>query len=899
MDVQKIISENFKLKEEVRRLRKLLKDNGIKDYGDYIINREERMKIFRSYFHAREDRYAFYYKGGYHPACYNRNKGKCYIVKGKKKCSLCNNASFIPLSDDVIKKHTSSSNNKIGIYPLFPDHTCYFIAIDFDEDDWFDAILASYRVAKRHGIESVMERSSSGNGGHLWFFFKDKVYASNARKMVLFFLNEAMKINRRITFKSFDRIFPNQDLMPEGGFGNLIALPFQYNAIQEGSNTLFIDEEGEVITKQFHYLNTITKITFDRLEELLNKNIEPDILNEPIIENIDKNISEMQIVEDSMLHIYKLNLNARTIHSIRKSATIWNNQYFLFQRMHKPIFSKNTPMTLSEYEETDTYINVPRGLKLEIEKSFLNTIKLKENTILGNVIDVGFKGKLYSYQEKVINKALKRDMGIIIAPTGSGKTVMALYMIAKMQRSTLIVLENKQLLRQWIDRINQFLEYPVAKLKRDNYIGEFSGSKKKLKGNIDVALIQSLANIEDVAVFDNYGVVIIDECHHSANATYRYVLKQLKAKNIYSFTATPQRADGQDKIINMYLGDIIAKVDNKDIEQYRNYQQLLIPRFTTFSTFDDTSSFIMILDMLIKNEKRNRQITKDVIKEFRNSKNCIILSERIEHLNILYQNLKYVDQNIYILSGKTKKKDKNNIIEKLKLSTKENYILIASSKLLGEGFDLPNLEVMFMATPFAWKGRTKQYAGRLHRSNEGKTIVKVYDYIDQNIEILNKMYRKRLVVYKKEGYDIQIDNQEMVIDKHLYDNNTYQKQISIDMLNSKQEILICCDKVSISVIKKKYKFLQEVIYSGVSLYIFIYDKGEYNQDCINYLEGLGAKVQLMKIRSKCIIIDKSIIWIPTEGYLSTEGKNNSACRLNSIKDTEEIYLDIKENSIKG
>jgi superfamily II DNA or RNA helicase len=719
-----------------------------------------------------------------------------------------------------------------------------------------------------------------------------------ARKMVLLLLNEAMQRNRRITFTSFDRIFPNQDLMPNGGFGNLIALPIQYDAINNGKNSLFINEEGNVINKQFHYLKSISKITTTILGKMINNS--SDVLKEIMKDDLDLSVGsdEVKIIESSILHIYKLNLKASVIQSIRKAATIWNNQYFLFQRMHRPIFTKNTPMTLSEYEETDTHINIPRGLKSILQKNFSDSIILKDETIEGTDIDVTFNGQLYSYQKKVVEKVLNKDMGIVIAPTGSGKTVIALNIIASIHKSTLIILNNRELLKQWKERISQFLEYPkTSKSKKDIYIGEFSGSKKRMNGNIDIALVKSLANIEETEVFDKYGLVIIDECHHAANATYRQVLKKIKAKKIYSITATLQRADGQDKIVNMYLGEVIAKVSNDDIEEYRNYQQILVPKFTTFSMLEDTDNFISILEELVNNQKRNLQIANDVIKEFKSNRNCIILSERIQHLDSLYEYLKEVDEHVYVISGETKNKDKIDIIDYLK-NTTNTFILIASSKLLGEGFDMPSLETMFMATPFAWKGRTSQYSGRLHRSSEGKTVVKVYDYVDQNIEMLSNMYRKRLVVYKKEGYEIQLKDKKLGMENHLYDNSAYQKQVSIDMLNSDKEILICSDSLSLSIIKRKYTFLKEIVYAGVTLHVCIYEKAKYDIHCIRYLEGLGVNIQMIKIRSNYIIIDKKIMWLPRYGYLFKDGNTNTACRLKDNEDIDEIYLDIKNHIIK-
>lgn len=409
---------------------------------------------------------------------------------------------------------------------------------------------------------------------------------------------------------------------------------------------------------------------------------------------------EIKVIEDTMLKIYRLNLNALTLNEIKKLASIWNKDYFIFQNMHKPIYYKTTPMVLSEYEVLDEYINLPRGLKERLMALFGSRLKIEEKVEIGHEIEIEFKGSLFEYQENVINQAMKHEFGIIKAPTGSGKTIMALAMVAKYKVSALIILPGKELLKQWQKQIDTFIDYPKAKLKRDHYIGEYTGNRKKLKGNLDIATIQSLVNIQDISLLQQYGLVIIDECHHCASTTYRTVLKKINAKRVYGFTATPERQDGLEEITSMYLGGIIASVDEKDIVNYRNYDQILIPRFTTFSLLEEKSNFIELVDILSKNEKRNHLIIKDVIKEFNEKRNIIVLSERIDHLEYLYERLKYLDKHIYLYLGKTDKKEKADILEKLKYVTDFNYIILASAKLVGEGFDLPSLETMFMATPF-------------------------------------------------------------------------------------------------------------------------------------------------------------------------------------------------------
>ena len=886
MDEEKLLTEIQILKEENKKLRQLLTKYGY-IFEETKLTPDEKMKIYRSYFKGRDDIYAIFYKQSVFPACYNRTKGNCYYEKGHKVCSKCNNSSFIPLTDNVIRNHICKPNQSVGLYPLLKDNTCYFLAIDFDEDDWFDAMLSVYRVAKRYGIDSLMERSKSGNGGHLWIFFDNNIYASYVRKLGFFLLDKAMKVNKRITFKSFDRLFPNQDTMPIGGFGNLIALPMQYDAINNNKNTLFIGEDGKLVNNQFIHLANIKKTSLLKVEEICQKNTERVFNNNISEEIVVKFNNEIKIIEGTMLKIYRLNLNALTLNTIKKVASMWNQEYFLFQNMHRPIYHKTTPAILSEYEVLDEYLYLPRGLKQKLLKIFDDRLKIEETTELGHEIEVKFKGKLVEYQEKIIDELDKHDLGIVEAPTGSGKTIMALAVIAKYKVSTLIILPGKELLKQWKRQIDIFIEYPVVKLKRDNYVGEYTGNKKKLKGNIDIATIQSLVNIEDFAILQRYGLIIIDECHHCASNTYRTVLKRLNAKKIFGFTATPERQDGLEEITCMYLGNIVAKVSEKDITKYRDYEQVLIPRFTTFTMLEEKSNFMEII-----NEKRNHLIIMDVIREFKEKRNIIVLSDRVDHLEYLYDQLRHVDKHVYLYLGKTNKKEKADILKELRYANNFNYIILASSKLVGEGFDLPSLETMFMATPFSWKGRTKQYSGRLHRQNEGKELVRVYDYVDHKVGRLAKVFNIRLKTYLSEGYNILESSKLSPLNQYLY--NSYIEALELDMLNARDEIIIYSSKIVLSLIKKSYQFIQSLIYDGIRVIVVTRSQVLKQNDEITYLEGLGVKIIYSDAQINNIIIDNKILWIPNYGYYEKQ-KNVNAFRIKDVNVIEEIISMIKDN----
>jgi superfamily II DNA or RNA helicase len=892
--IERLQEEDRKLKRENEKYKRILIEHNLINTEEIpFYHKEDKLRIYKNLFKGREDVYALNYKETFFPACKNRISGRlCKRKKnGSKWCRKCSNQNFSSLTDFVLLDHISTSHKRIGLYPLLKDNTCFLLAIDFDEDDWFSAMLSVYRLAKRYGIDSAMERSFSGNGGHLWFFFQEPIPAYMARMFGRTLLNEAMRINKDITYESYDRLFPAQDTMPEGGFGNLIALPFAFDALMKG-NAVFINEYNQKITKQFYYLSTIKKIFTKTIENYINQN------KEMTLENLDidtNNLNTIHIKRTGILKIEKKGLNSHTIQFLRKISSMWNPEYFRKQRNHEPLWKGNgVSAILSEYEETENYIYLPRALDEIIEEH--TNIIYDDHISIGHPIDVSFIGKLYSYQQEAITNALKHSIGVIKAPTGSGKTVMALNIVAQLKVSTLIILGNTELAKQWKKRINDFLDYPDKDKKRNQFIGEYSGSKKKMFGNIDIALVQSLSHLKDKEIFERYGLVIIDEGHHSASTTYRETLKNIPAKNIYSFTATPERQDGLDKIVSMYLGRIVSEVPFEVIKTLRHFKQILIPRYTTFTYLDEDHDFTNIVKKLVNNQKRNNEIIQDVIHEYNKSRNIIVLSDRIEHLDYLYERIKHITINSFLLTGKTKVREKNRIIETVNRLKDENYILLASYKLIGEGFDLPSLETMFMASPFSWKGRTSQYIGRLHRNHEGKEVIKVYDYVDRHVEMLKRMYQNRLKVYRSEGYDIQINNNKIIsLERYLYEYEEYQKNMINNICAAHNEIVISCNTIYLSRIKSYYKMIEGLVMKGIHVHLFT--DIELTKEIISYLHSLGVHLRHTLHPSNLVIIDKKIIWLSNSSFFGYQDKLELAYKLNDPSFAEELLSNLITSNV--
>lgn len=889
------------LKNENRKLKEILKNLGYIFTEDNIyLTKEERLNIFMSYFKGRNDVYALKYfhkkenKFKYSPVCSNKFNKKICLLSKDGSCQKCYNFKPQKLTSEIILNHIQKSNHAIGIYPLLIDNTCYFLSIDFDDDLWFEDILSVYRIAQKYSIPCIMERSQSGYGGHLWIFFETPIQACKARTLGDFLLKEAMKNNKNLTFQSFDRMFPSQDIHNGKGFGNCIALPYQFNVMQE-KNSIFINELQIPISKPFHYLMSLTILQEKKIDEILQIQ-KPQLKNyfdnqNPQLNLLDHIQQNLIIKETFLLCIPKKNLNARTLLTIRKISSLLNPEYFKKLNLHISVY--NIPRVLCEFiEENDEEICIPRGLKTKLlQYVHPELVDIQDQTCTGENIEASFKGALRVEQQVAADALLEHNIAMIEAIPGFGKTVIALYLMATIKKNTLIIVNSKELLMQWLDKIDEFIEYPISKKKKDHYIGEYHGNKKKLKGHIDVALIQSLTNIEDFQLLQQYGLVLIDECHHASSNTYRNVLRNLNAKYIYSFSGTPERRDKLDKIICMYLGNIVYKTNKKELIKNRNFEQILIPSITTFKVIDESKSFTEIANELYQNQKRNHLIAQDIIKEIHNHQNIIILTDRKEHIQILYNQLKYDNYNIYCLSGDNTAKERKTIKEQIRQSN--HYLIITTSQLLGEGFDLPSLNTMFITMPISYKGRLSQYVERLHRDYKDKTIVKVYDYVDIQVKVLQNMFQKRLKTYKTDGYNVLENNQHIEFEQVIFDKSNYECFLNKSMNCTKNEIIIFMNECKLNRIQRLYSFFISLLARGIKVYICLNKK--YDNDIIHYLTGISTKLLKSHNSINAILIDNHTLWMSSSSYLGVQNNDLFYLKITDQNAIEELKLTVGEN----
>lgn len=764
-----------KLQLEIDKLKKQFNEITTNSSED-ISSREYSVKIFMNYFKGRNDVYPYLSidKNNpnikyYIPACANEWKnGVCNKTKGKK-CKNCQYRDNKPISKETIYKHMYG-NYPIGIYPLLENDTCFFLSLDFDDKDSKKDIksdvLAFASVCDKYEVPIAIERSRSGNGIHIWMFFDTNIKAITARKLGSLLLSKTMEISN-ISISSFDRMFPNQDTLPKGGYGNLIALPFQNEPSKYG-NTLFIDRNFILIKNQMQYLSSIHKLTeievFEKIKQLSNETIDIsheiiDMQNEVKLKsknNIDYPKSIKVILKD-MVYIDKANLDGVVKNSFRRLATFANPEFYKKQKLRMSVY--NVPMVIDCSKEDEKYLKLPRGTYNYLESLCnVNNIEIisKDERFVGNKIEVKFNGSLREEQQIAIDHMLKYDNGILCAPTGFGKTVIGCKLIAERKVNTLILVNKIQLLNQWKDRIKEFLDVKE--------VGEISSKKKNITNVIDVVSIKSLwnnGNVLDIA--KNYGMIIIDECHHTAAYTFEQAINTGNAKYVYGISATPERENGHTPIIKMQCGDIRYKVDSLKFNKKLNIPMKVIAKKSHLNFTNqniDNYELNEINDLIAKDIIRSENIIKDIKKEYDNGKNILVLTERLELMNYIYDKLSKYTNNIFKYYGGIGKKvlksymELNNQINE----NEDNKIIVATGPYIGEGFDDSKLDVLFLTMPISGQTRVTQYAGRLHRQDSNKKEILIYDYIDDNFSKTRNMFLKRKKTYEKLGYEIVEEN---------------------------------------------------------------------------------------------------------------------------------------------
>ncbi|MEI6154505.1 MAG: DEAD/DEAH box helicase family protein, partial [Deltaproteobacteria bacterium] len=727
----------------------------------------DKIRLFRSLFRGREDVYPKLWVSnkngstGYSPVCGNEwMRGICN--KPAVRCSDCSHRKLTPLTDQVIQKHLEGKI-VIGVYPLLQDDTCCLLAIDFDGRSWKDDVKAFLTTCKDVAIPASPELSRSGNGAHVWIFFSELVPAVLARQLGSSLITRTMNLRHELDMKSYDRLFPNQDTLPKGGFGNLIALPLQNEAMLKGA-TLFMNNSFVPYSDQWEYLSGVKRLSLEEMEVIARDakktgNIigigmsptEDDMIQKG---NLPRKIHKIlncvlprtiNAILKNRIYIEKDGLPSVLLNHFKRLAAFQNPEFYKRQGMR--LSTALTPRIISCTEETETYIAIPRGcLEDMISLCETNNISLNidDRRSSGKKIDISFQGELSQEQQDACKKLLKHDMGILVAPPGVGKTVIAIGLIVSRKINTLVLVHRKPLLEQWCAQLASFLGMAPKE------IGQIGGGKDNPTHVVDVGMIQSLDKHDEIdSRIKNYGQIIIDECHHVSAFSFERVMLEANAKYICGLTATPFRRDRHHPIIMMQCGPIRHKVTGKDSSQ-TEIRKSLITRYTDFTCpWSEEDKIHSLWPFLIKDEERNQMIVNDIIDTMREKRSPIVLTERKEHLEMLRQSLQDSVKHIIVLHGGMKASARKEMIAMLsEIPDTEERLILATGQYIGEGFDDPRLDTLFLAMPFSFKGKMIQYTGRLYRQYKGKSEIRIYDYVDRNIDILSRMYERRLKTYK-------------------------------------------------------------------------------------------------------------------------------------------------------
>ena len=704
----------------------------------------EKIKLFRALFRGREDVFAVFWfnertgKKGYSPACEDPWSSR----KGKAK-------KYLPLTDEVILSHLTGEKI-IGVYPLLKDDTCWFLACDFDKEGWTLDALAFLNISKDYGVPAYLERSRSGNGGHVWTFFSAPVPATSARQLGIRLLKETMVIRAEMDLASYDRFFPSQDFLPRAGFGNLIALPLQKKYRGSG-NTEFLNADDSELSQwpdQWSFLSQIKRLEPSQVEVLLEK-IPPVAVGPSNPRTVFPSIrqkypapKQIRSTLGATLSIEKSGIPPWLLAQMKHLALLHNPQFYEREKLR--LSTWRIPRFIRCYDEDTSHIHLPRGTveKLkEIAAEASTEFSLTDQRPVPEKLSLKFLGSLTSEQMNSVRAVLSDDMGVLVAPPGAGKTVMGCYAVAERNVPTLILAHRKPILDQWRNQLGELLGLSPR------LVGQVGGGRNRQTGIIDLGMMQSLKRFDDLeAFFSKYGFIIVDECHHLPAFTFEACVKRAPVRYILGLTATPYRRDGLQEIITLQCGSIrhtMAPIEN-------SFSRTLFVRETPFAfSEDETPPIQEIFRGLVRDDDRNELIRTDVCQALTQGRRCLILSHWKEHCELLAAGLREHGKTPLVLTGALGKKTRSAMLRSLQDTPSDRELLvIATGQYLGEGFDCPQVDTLFLAFPFSFKGKLVQYVGRALRSYEDKSSVRVYDYVDTQVPILRKMYAKREKTYR-------------------------------------------------------------------------------------------------------------------------------------------------------
>jgi superfamily II DNA or RNA helicase len=717
-----------------------------------------RVALFRSLFRGRDDVYAVRWtnqhgESGYVPA----------VAGGWRKDRPRRQRRYLTLTDDVVRAHLAGDDT-IGLYPLLEDDHCWLLAADFDGPAWRLDALAYLDAAAAHEVTGYLERSRSGQGAHVWMFFTEPVTATDARRLGTGLLRTAIDARAELALDSYDRLFPSQDLAPRGSFGNLIALPLQGRATADG-NSVFLDHDTLApVADQWRLLGRVDRISPTQLAAAL-RGLAPMRTGRDEAAawrrsaRRPKGPARIAVTADARLRIDKSGLSTSMLAAIKHLASVANPEFFAKQRLR--LSTWQTPRVIRAYDEDLTHLHLPRGLRAELEELAQragSTLDIQCAWPRVEPLDVAFRGVLTAQQQDAVDDLADRDLGVLVSPPGTGKTVMGCALIATAGVPTLVLVYRTPLLEQWRDRLATLLDLDV------DQIGQLAGGRDRRSGAIDIATVQTLARRDDIAdLTSRYGLLIVDECHHVPAVTIADVVGQIPARRVIGLTATPYRQDGLDALIAMHCGPI-----RHHPGQAPTGMELQLRIHDTRFRFpsNEQAAIQQIFAALAEDPRRTRQVAADVAEAVAAGRRCLVLSERKAHLAALASQLQGHGVDVVVLHGSLSRADQQRAMDRLETVAEQPVAVVATGQYVGEGFDCPPLDTLFVTFPISSKAKIVQYVGRVLRPFDDKHSVTVHDYHDADVPVLGRMHDRRRKAYRSLG---------------LVGRNDHQPQLSLEL----------------------------------------------------------------------------------------------------------------------
>ena len=895
--------------------------------------------FFMMFCRGRKDVYDLRYtnprsgKNGYYTQCFNRWDRNCHIQKKDGiRCKNCELRAYKPVTLPLIKAHMNGAdpngNDVVAIYPMLENNLCQLLVFDFDnhakgaeqddhantDDGWKEEINALRHICRNLQVDAVVERSRSGRGAHLWIFFKEMIPARLARRFGFAMLEKGAESVNLKSFKYYDRMIPAQDALPEGGLGNVIALPLQGMALKSG-NSAFVDENWNAYEDQLSVLSGTKRLTRQEIEDCLSlwycsgpDGKDDDIDEAPWNKNSGIEAGSVKgtvhIVLADRIYIDSSGMPNKAKRQLRRMAAVSNRMYFQNQAMDMPNYDESRFIYLGSDE--GKYIVLPRGLREELLKKFDQAgvrYRIEDKRTEGRKLNISFMGDLRESQVPAVETMLENETGILHAATAFGKTVVCCDMIARRSLSTLILVDRTDLMNQWLKRLEEFLdideELPEYQTKtgrikkKKSLIGNLQGAHDTLTGIVDVAMIRSLKKKDGFhPMLKEYSQVYFDECHHAASDSAMEVLQEINAKYVYGVTATPKRGDGKEKINELLIGPVRYRFTAKDRAEEQNIDHLVYPRFTrTVKThrLSKTPYGNDAFELIRNNDVRDEQIVRDVADCVKAGRTPVVLTKYVDHAKKLSERLKTYADRVILLTGADGTKARRAQVEELhQVKDSESLILVGTGSLLGEGFDFPRLDTLFMATPVSGESVVEQYVGRLNRDYEGKENVIVYDYVDSHIPKFDKMYAARLRAYKKIGYELCVNAcGEKQVANAIYDMESYAEIYWRDIEEAISDVIISSPRLNNQKVNHLIALLGKRQELGVKVTIvtwhpdaYKYGRDDVRMELMERLRKAGFEIRL--VEETCehyAVIDRNIVWYGSMNLLSKEDAEDNLMRV--------------------